>query len=80
MKQQQQQGCWHPPAAAAWCLAAVLLLAAALRPAAAALSYDSETDAYGGTLLTPTKGQLNSRRFYWEVPHEPVGVLFMAHG
>lgn len=59
---------------------AVCLAAAALAPARAALKYDSNTDAYGGTLLTPTKGTLDKRDFYFEIPHDPVGVLFMAHG
>ncbi len=66
--------CWAALALAA-CLAA-----AALAPARAALKYDGNTDAYGGTLLTPTKGTIDGRNYYFEIPHDPVGVLFMAHG
>lgn len=120
--------------------------------AQAAVKYDSDTDAFGGTLLTPTKvcrvgellslvplasscsssrplplysclclcipllfaslhlqkeencrdalaparipwanphltlpspplqGEVGGRKFWFEIPHDPVGVLFMAHG
>ncbi|KAL4444236.1 hypothetical protein ABPG75_011973 [Micractinium tetrahymenae] len=61
---------------------ALLLLALALAPQRswAAVRYDPDSDAEGGSLMTPTRGELLNRRFYFEIPHNPVGVLFMAHG
>lgn len=80
----------HPPAPAAAAAAApsalllvavlALSLCAAPRPAWAAVKYDKDTDAGGGDLMTPQRGELMSRRYYFEIPHDPVGVLFMAHG
>ena len=63
-----------------WAALALAACLAAVAPARAALKYDSNTDAYGGPLLTPTKGHEEDRDFYFEIPHNPVGVLFMAHG
>lgn len=57
-----------------------LLGAHEARAAVAAGKYDPKTDAHGGSLLTPMRGRLLKRTFYWEIPHDPVGVLFMAHG
>ncbi|PSC75566.1 hypothetical protein C2E20_1341 [Micractinium conductrix] len=68
-----------PPA-----LAALLLsLGAALSTLAgvhAALKIDSGTDINRGDLMSPLRGELMNRKFYYEVPHDPVGVLVMAHG
>ncbi|KAL4441477.1 hypothetical protein ABPG77_001981 [Micractinium sp. CCAP 211/92] len=72
---------WHGRRSAALGFAlALLVLAAAPHAARAALRYDPDSDAEGGSLMTPTRGELLSRRFYYEIPHDPVGVLFMAHG
>lgn len=59
---------------------ALVLLALAVLPHAAwaAVRYDPGSDAEGGSLMTPTRGELLNRRFYFEIPHNPVGVLFMG--
>lgn len=57
---------------------ALLVLAAAPQAARAAIRYDPDSDAEGGSLMTPTRGELLNRRFYYEIPHDPVGVLFMG--
>lgn len=49
-------------------------------PSAAAQTFDANTDEAGGSLMTPIRGELLGRTFYFEIPHNPVGVLFMAHG
>ncbi len=70
---------WHGRRSAALGFAlALLVLAAAPHAARAALRYDPDSDAEGGSLMTPTRGELLSRRFYYEIPHDPVGVLFMG--
>lgn len=70
--------------ALAWlALAACVCLAAspvAVQGAVQVADYDPNTDAHGGSLLTPTRGRLLGRTFLWEIPRDPVGVLFMAHG
>lgn len=49
-------------------------------PSSAAQTFDANTDEAGGSLMTPIRGELLGRTFYFEIPHNPVGVLFMAHG
>ena len=67
------------PAAAA-CLVLLAVEAPLARGAVKLDEFDPSTDARGGSLLTPQRGYLLNRTFYFEIPHEPVGVLLLAHG
>ena len=71
---------WPRSSALAACLAACVVLALAPRGARAELKYGGLADAFGGPLMTPTAGELLKRKYWFEIPQNPVGVLFMAHG
>ncbi|EFN56834.1 hypothetical protein CHLNCDRAFT_144402 [Chlorella variabilis] len=76
LPRQQHRAAWSAALAVVACLG----LAAAPLAAHAAVKLGGDTDMEGSSLLTPTRGEVMGRTFYFEIPHNPVGVLFMAHG